>query len=207
MVYGFEGKPYKLPKFLTRRLFILEFLRQRLFVENENFIKNNKVSSIKFKFTLEPFVVESIYVFTIIDQIMKIMNFQTYKSPRYDPKKVIHQRKLDVNLSGYKVEQDEVLATLANIDLSEQMGDDDGNSSSSDMINPDKVVEGQGTKVPTPLKGDKSLKRHSTYTTDMEIDITTKKPRVFIQSKEIVDLEEDDEQSINKGKSTIVEEE
>ena len=29
-VYGFEGEPYKLPKFLTRRIFVLEFLRQRL---------------------------------------------------------------------------------------------------------------------------------------------------------------------------------
>ena len=41
----------------------------------------------------------------------------------------------------------------------------------------------------------------------MEIDITTNKPRVSVQSKEIVDLEEDDEESINKGKGTIVEEE
>ena len=103
-VYGFEGKPYKLPKFLTRRLFVLEFLRQRLSVENENFIKHKKVSSIKFKFTLEPFVVEYVYVVTIIDQIMESMNFQTFKSLRYDPKKVIHQRKLDVNLSGYEAE-------------------------------------------------------------------------------------------------------
>ena len=38
-VYGFEGEPYKLPKFTTRRLFSLEFLRQRLIVENDNFLK------------------------------------------------------------------------------------------------------------------------------------------------------------------------
>ena len=100
-VYGFEGEPYKLPKFLTRRLFVLEFLTQRLSVENESFIKSNKVSSIKFKFTLEPFVVEYVHAITIIDQIMKSMIFQTNKSLRYDPKKVIHQRKLHVNLSGY----------------------------------------------------------------------------------------------------------
>ena len=75
-----------------------------MFVENENFIKHKKVSSINFKFTLEPFVVESVYVVTIIDRIMESMNFQTNKSLRYDPKKVIHQRKLDVNLSGYEAE-------------------------------------------------------------------------------------------------------
>ena len=82
--------PYKLPKFLTRRLFVLEFLRKMLFVENENFIKHKKVSSIQFKFTLEPFVVESVYAVSIIDQIMESMNFQIDKSLRYDPKKVIH---------------------------------------------------------------------------------------------------------------------
>ena len=85
MVYGFEGEPYKLPKFLTRRLFVLELLRQRLSVENEIFINHKKVSSMKFKFTLEPFVVESVHVVTFIDQIMKSMNFQMDKSHRYDP--------------------------------------------------------------------------------------------------------------------------
>ena len=73
---------------------------------------------------------------------MKSMNFQTRKSLRYDPKKAIHQRKMDVNLSGYEVEQDEVLVALANTDFSEQMGDDDSNSSNSDRVNLDKVVEG-----------------------------------------------------------------
>ena len=141
-VYGFEGEPYKLPKFLTRKLFVLEFLRQRLSVENEIFINHKKVSSMKFKFTLETFVVESTHVVTTIDQIMKRMDFKIDKSLRYDPKKLIHQRKLDVNLSGYEVEQDEVLVALANTDFLEQTRDDDNNSSSNDRINPDKVVEG-----------------------------------------------------------------
>ena len=76
-VYGFEGGPYKIPKFLTRRLFVLEFLRQRLSVENENFIKNKKASSMNFNFTLELFVVKSIYAISIVDQILKSMNLQT----------------------------------------------------------------------------------------------------------------------------------
>ena len=29
-VYGFEDEPYRLPLFLTKRIFVLEFLRQRL---------------------------------------------------------------------------------------------------------------------------------------------------------------------------------
>ena len=47
------------------------------------------------------------------------MNFQTDKSLRYDPKKVIHQRRLDMNLKGYEDEQDEVLVSLANTELLE----------------------------------------------------------------------------------------
>ena len=74
-VYGFEGEPYKLLKFLTRRVFVFEFLRKILSVENEIFIKHKKVSLTKFKFTLEPFVVEYVHVITDIDQIMKSMNF------------------------------------------------------------------------------------------------------------------------------------
>ena len=106
-VYGFEGEPYKLPKFTTRRLFALEFLRQRLIVENGNFLKYRKASSMKFNFTLEPFVVRFVYdiivvdVITVVDQILKSMNFQIDISLRYDPKKVFHQRRLDMNLKGY----------------------------------------------------------------------------------------------------------
>ena len=130
-VYGFEGEPYKLPKFTTRRLFDLEFLRQILIVENDNFLKNKNASSMKFNFTLEPFVVRSIYAITVVDQILKSMNFQIDRSLKYDPKKVVHQRRLDMNFKGYDAEQDEVLVALANIDLLEQIEDGDRNKSSS----------------------------------------------------------------------------
>lgn len=66
-VYGFEGEPFRLPKFTTRRFFVLEFLRQRLIAENDNFVKHKKASSLNFVFTLEPFVVKSIFVANIID--------------------------------------------------------------------------------------------------------------------------------------------
>lgn len=41
----------------------------------------------------------------------------------------------------------------------------------------------------------------------MDVDVATKKPRISTQDQEIVDLEDDDERDINKGKATIVEEE
>lgn len=59
----FEGEPFKLPKFTSKRLFVLEILRQRYNVENDNFLKSKKSSTIRFSYTLEQFVVK--YVATI----------------------------------------------------------------------------------------------------------------------------------------------
>ena len=72
------------------------------------------------------------------------------------------------------------------------------------MVNPDKDVTEQRTEVPTPLKGEKSLKRHSTDTVDMDIDVSSKKARTSAQPIEVISINEDDEGSINKGKGTIV---
>ena len=50
-IYGFENEPYRLPVFLTKRIFVLEFLRQRLYVESEMFLKHKKASNMNFKYT------------------------------------------------------------------------------------------------------------------------------------------------------------
>lgn len=95
----------------------MEFHRQRLIVENDNFIKHKKASSLKFVFTLEPFVVKTMFAANIIDQIMRSMSFDTDKALRYDPKGIMHQRRVEMNFKGYDAEHDEVLATLANTNL------------------------------------------------------------------------------------------
>ena len=61
--------------------------------------------------------------------------------------------------------------------------------------------------MPTPLKAEKSMKKHSADTIDMDEDVDTKRPRISKQSNNIVNIDDDDERSINKGKTTIVEEE
>ena len=55
-VYGFTGEPYKLPIFLTPRIFALEFMRQRLCVEEEHFGAFKKSSNIKFSLKVGPFI-------------------------------------------------------------------------------------------------------------------------------------------------------
>ena len=54
------------------------------------------------------------------------------------------------------------------------------------------------TGIITPFKGERSLKRPATKVTNMEINTTTKKPRVSIEGKEIVTLEDDEEESITQ---------
>ena len=51
--------------------------------------------------------------------------------------------------------------------------------------------------IPTPFKDEISLKRPITEMTDMEVDVTTKNPRISNQDKEIVTLDKDEEDSIN----------
>ena len=85
-----------------------------------------------------------------------------------------------------------MLATLANTNLFEQIEVDDRSSNNSKSSNQVKTI-GKQTKVPTPLKAKKSLKRHSTETPDMDVDPVSKKPKIFEQSKEIVDTDDDDE--------------
>ena len=48
-IYGFTGEPYRLPAFLTPRIFALEFMRQRLHSEEEHFGAFKKSSNIKFR--------------------------------------------------------------------------------------------------------------------------------------------------------------
>lgn len=134
-VYIFEGEPLKLPKFTTRRFFALEFLRKRLIDENGNFVKHKKASSLKFVFTLDPFVVKTICAANIIDQIMRSMSFDTDKAFRYDPKGTMHQIRIEMNFRGYDVEHDEVLVVLANTDLLEHVEFGNGSSSNGNQSN------------------------------------------------------------------------
>ena len=54
------------------------------------------------------------------------------------------------------------------------------------------------TGIITPFKGERYLKRPVTEVTNMEIDIVAMKPRISSQGKEIVTLEDDEEESINQ---------
>ena len=71
----FEEEHYRLPVFLTKSTFSLEFLRQRLHVESDLFLKHKKASNMKFKYTIDPFVVISTSALSIVQSFLKTMVF------------------------------------------------------------------------------------------------------------------------------------
>ena len=95
----------------------------------------------KFNFTIEPFLVKS--AITTINQILRSLNFETHKALRYDPKGVMHQRRMDMNFKGYDVDQDEVLETLANTYLFEQIEVGDRSNNNNERSNPRKAINNQ----------------------------------------------------------------
>lgn len=139
-VYGFEGEPYKLPKFLTRRIFVLQFLRQRLTAENHIFVQLKKASSLKFKWTMDPFVIDYFPALYKNENIMKSTGFPIDRSVIYDPKGIIDQRKIDAGIGHYNADLDELLATLANCDFLEPITDIEFSDNTSNIVEVDKAT-------------------------------------------------------------------
>ena len=76
----------------------------------------------------------------------------------------------------------------------------------------DKGLEEQNMVDPvigtvTPFKGINTLKRLAPEVTNMEIESIAKKPRVSTQGKEIVTMDDDDQESINQTKGIPITEE
>jgi hypothetical protein len=207
-VYGFEGEPYKLPNFLTRRIFVLEFLRQRLTAENDMFVKHKKASNLKFKWTMEHFVIDYFLALYKIKIIMKSMGFPIDRVVKYDPKGIIDQGKTNAGMGHYNANSDELLAALTNYDFLEPIIDIEFSDNTSNPMEMDKATIAHGTKIPGPHKGEKSLKRQSADTAEMDVDTPSKRDKTSSHHVHIIYLDENDYQgSINQGTIVLITEE
>ena len=92
-IYGFTGEPYKLPAFLTPRIFALEFMRQRLHSEEEHFGAFKKYSNIKFPLKVGPFIFKNKGALVFAEKSLENMEFQKEPRVNYDPHHVISLRK------------------------------------------------------------------------------------------------------------------
>ena len=92
-IYGFTGQPYRLPAFLTPRIFALEFMRQRLLSEEEHFGAFKKSSNIKFPLKVGSFIFKSKGALVFIEKLLENVDFQKEPNVNYDPHHVISLRK------------------------------------------------------------------------------------------------------------------
>jgi hypothetical protein len=78
-VYGSELQPYLLPKFLTLRVFSLEFIRQHLNYDHVNFLANKKKTSFKLKKEVGPFIVKDKSTLQEVEERLKEMGLELTK--------------------------------------------------------------------------------------------------------------------------------
>ena len=88
-MYGFTGEPYKLPAFLTPRVFALEFIRQRLCAEEEHFVAFKKSSDVKLPLKVGPFIIKNKSALLVVEKLLEVMDFQKEEKMNYDPHQII----------------------------------------------------------------------------------------------------------------------
>ena len=114
-IYGFTGHPYRLPAFLTPRIFALEFMRQRLLSEEEHFGAFKKSSNIKFPLKFGSFIFKSKGALVFIEKLLENMDFQKESKVNYDPYHVISLRKQANKNKPFEHQSVENLVEIANL--------------------------------------------------------------------------------------------
>ena len=84
-LYGFVHPPYILPAFLTARVFSLELIRQKLIVEEENFLNFKKSSNLIFPWEVGPYTVRNRASLPLVTNFLRGMEFSLGQAVNYDP--------------------------------------------------------------------------------------------------------------------------
>ena len=100
-VYGFDRHPYRLPAFLTPRIFSMEVIRERFHVDFQHFSGRKQASSIKLPITIGPFTIKSKEVINLIDDIMASFKFPIDVACQYDPYDLIANKKKKLKRGNY----------------------------------------------------------------------------------------------------------
>jgi hypothetical protein len=104
-VYGIELQPFLLPRFLTPRIFSLEFIRQRLNFDYVHFVSRKYKSSFKLKKEVGPFVVNTRTTLQVTENLLQDMGFQQGKIWIYDPHSIISTKRTGNGLTPYQHKQ------------------------------------------------------------------------------------------------------
>ena len=129
-VYGFTREPYRLPSFLTPRIFALEYMRQRLHVEEEHFGAFKKSSNIKFPLKVGSFIFKNKGALVFVEKLLESMDFQREQRINYDPYHIISLRKQENKNKPFDHQIVEGLNEIANLFYFMEIPGSDENTSS-----------------------------------------------------------------------------
>jgi hypothetical protein len=115
-VYGYQEGPHILPVFLTPKIFVLEFIRQRIISDTEHFLKTHKASNLKSPFIVGPFVVNNKSCLLQIQSKISEFGFTQLQGRKYDPHQIISKRRLESRQGPYEHEHVEGFNKLANLE-------------------------------------------------------------------------------------------
>ena len=76
-MYGFTQSPYMLPAFLTPIFFSMDFIKQKLFIDIEHFLKYNKSTDIKYPWGVGPFTIKNKGAFPMVEGLLRELGFET----------------------------------------------------------------------------------------------------------------------------------
>ena len=115
-IYRFFHQPYKLPSFLTLRVFALEMMRQRMIVENEHFLSLKNSSKIKFPWAIVPFIIKNKDYLPLVESLLRYLGFPTEVAINYDPHHIISNRRKANKNKPFEHHEVEGLPEAANLE-------------------------------------------------------------------------------------------
>ena len=84
-IYGCELAPYKLPRYLPMRLFVLEYYRKIINLDEVYFVKAKKKAQLRIKNQLGPFVCNNREAGREAEEILQRLKLKQSFMWRYDP--------------------------------------------------------------------------------------------------------------------------
>jgi len=100
-IYGLELKPYKLPIFLTPRVFSFEYIRQRIYSSYIHFASINKKYSLMSLAKVFSYIVKTRATFDIVEKMMKYFHFEEDTFWQYDPCHLISNMRIAASYVPY----------------------------------------------------------------------------------------------------------
>lgn len=100
-LYGASVEPYRLPIFVPMRLFILEFIRKILNVDQVHFVPMKKGHMFKLAMTVGPFIVNMRQEIDEVTKMLDEMHLLLGEKWAYDPHSVISNRRIENGYSTF----------------------------------------------------------------------------------------------------------